>query len=95
MAPVTYSLAQNYPNPFNSSTVISYQVPVTSRVVLNIFNTEGRLVRTLVNGEATPGSHNVIWNGLSNSGTAVATGVYIYRLQAGDFNAIQKMVYLK
>jgi hypothetical protein len=95
VAPLTYSLAQNYPNPFNSSTVISYQVPAASRVVLNVYSTEGRLVRTLVNGEATPGSHNVIWNGLSNSGTAVATGVYFYRLQAGDFSAIQKMVYLK
>jgi len=95
MAPMTYSLAQNYPNPFNSSTVISYNVPVTSRVVLSIYNTEGRLVRTLVNGQSAPGSHNVIWNGLSNSGTAVATGIYVYRLQTGDFNAIRKMVYLK
>ncbi|KPL06487.1 hypothetical protein AMJ86_08360 [bacterium SM23_57] len=95
ITPRTYSLAQNYPNPFNSSTSISYEIPVTSRVVLNIYNTEGRLVRTLVNGQATPGSHNVTWNGLSNAGNAVSTGVYIYRLQAGDFNAIQKMVYLK
>jgi len=90
MAPMTYSLAQNYPNPFNSSTVISYNVPVTSRVVLSIYNTEGRLVRTLVNGQSAPGSHNVIWNGLSNSGTAVATGIYVYRLQTGDFNAIRR-----
>jgi len=95
MTPITYSLAQNYPNPFNSSTVISYNVPVTGHVVLSIYNTEGRLVRTLVNGQSAPGLHNVIWNGMSDFGTAVATGVYIYRLQTGDFNAIRKMVYLK
>jgi hypothetical protein len=95
VTPLIYSLAQNYPNPFNSTTLISYEIPVTSQVVLNIFNTEGRLVRTLVNNQVAPGTHNAIWNGLSNTGTPVATGVYIYRLQAGSFNAIQKMVYLK
>jgi hypothetical protein len=95
VSPRSFSLSQNYPNPFNSTTRISYEVPVNSQVVLKIYNTEGRLVRTLVNGQAAPGTHHVTWNGLGNTGTAVSTGVYIYRLRAGDFNAIRKMVYLK
>ena len=95
VTPLAYSLAQNYPNPFNSSTMISYQVPVTSQVVLNIYNTEGRLVRTLVNDQVSQGSHHITWDGLSNTGNAVSTGVYLYRLQAGEFNSIQKMIYLK
>jgi hypothetical protein len=95
VTPATYSLAQNYPNPFNSETWISYSVPVTSKVVLNVYNTEGRLVRTLVNAQSSPGIHRISWNGLSNTGAAVSTGVYLYRLQAGDFSAIHKMVYLR
>jgi hypothetical protein len=94
-APLSYSLAQNYPNPFNSETWISYDIPVASKVVLSIFNTEGRLVKTLVNDQSAPGIHRVSWNGLSDTGTSVSTGVYLYRLQAGDFSAIHKMVYIK
>jgi len=95
VTPATYSLAQNYPNPFNSETWISYEVPVAAKVVLNIYNTEGRLVQSLVNAQSAPGIHRISWNGLSNTGTAVSTGVYLYRLQAGEFSAIRKMVYIK
>lgn len=93
--PVTYALSQNYPNPFNSSTRISYDIPVAGHVQVNIYNIEGRLVRTLMNGNADPGTHHVTWNGLNNNGAAVSTGVYLYSLQAGDFQAVKKMVYLK
>jgi hypothetical protein len=48
-----------------------------------------------VNGNADPGTHHVTWNGLNNNGAAVSTGVYLYSLQAGDFQAVKKMVYLK
>jgi len=95
VTPTTYSLAQNYPNPFNSETWISYSVPVTAKVVLNIYNTEGQLVRSLVNAQSAPGIHRISWNGLSNTGAAVSTGVYLYRLQAGEFSAIHKMVYIR
>ena len=93
--PISYALSQNYPNPFNSSTRISYDVPVAGHVQVNIYNIEGRLVRTLVNGNTDPGTHHVTWNGLNNTGAAVSTGVYLYSLQAGEFQAVRKMVYLK
>jgi hypothetical protein len=93
--PVTYALSQNYPNPFNSSTRISYDIPMAGHVQVNIYNIEGRLIQTLVNGNADPGTHHVTWNGLNNNGAAVSTGVYLYSLQAGDFQAVKKMVYLK
>ena len=93
--PVSYALSQNYPNPFNSSTRISYDVSVAGHVMVNIYSIEGRLVRTLVNGNTDPGPHHVTWNGLNNAGTAVSTGVYLYNLQVADFQAVRKMVYLK
>ena len=93
--PVSYALSQNYPNPFNSSTRISYDVSVAGHVMVNIYSIEGRLVRTLVNGNVNPGTHHVTWNGLNNTGSAVSTGVYLYNLQVADFQAVRKMVYLK
>ncbi len=93
--PSVFALSPNYPNPFNPSTVISYQLPVNSKVRLNIYNTLGQEVRTLVNGKQSAGFKKVIWNGRNNQGVSVSTGVYICRMQAGSFVQSRKMILVK
>ncbi|MCB0299353.1 MAG: T9SS type A sorting domain-containing protein, partial [Calditrichaeota bacterium] len=93
--PGSYELAQNYPNPFNPTTTISYQLPENSAVKLQIYNTLGQIVATLVSGNQQAGSYTVSWDGTSQSGEKVASGVYVYRLQAGAFSQTRKMMLLK
>ncbi len=88
--PASFALSQNYPNPFNPSTTISYQLPVVSDVKLVVYDVLGREVATLVNGVEEPGSKSVVWNA-----TGVASGVYFYRLWAGDFVQTRKLLLLK
>ncbi|MBU1131516.1 T9SS type A sorting domain-containing protein [Patescibacteria group bacterium] len=83
-------LADNYPNPFNLTTVISYQLPTNSQVNVQVYDTAGRLIATLVDGWRQPGTHEVTFDG-SN----LPSGVYVYRLQAGEFSATGKMVLMK
>lgn len=97
-APVTFGLSQNYPNPFNPATVITYTVPAAAegeRVVLEIYNTLGQKVRTLVDGPARDGAHDVQWRGTDDDGRPVPSGLYIYRLRAAGFEAVKKMVLLQ
>jgi hypothetical protein len=98
--PVSYSLSQNYPNPFNPSTVIRFQVPVASHVRLAVFDILGREVNVLVNEQKSPGTYEVKFfaNGGSASGggtSGLASGVYFYRMQAGDFVDTKKLLLLK
>jgi hypothetical protein len=93
--PTTFDVAQNYPNPFNPTTTISYQVPEARDVRLMIFNVLGQKVRTLVNGRMEPGYHSVVWDGRSEEGRAVASGIYIYRFEAGDYSKTLKLMLLK
>ncbi|MBX2990433.1 MAG: T9SS type A sorting domain-containing protein [Bacteroidetes bacterium] len=88
--PVTYVLSQNYPNPFNPSTTIKFAIPLKEHVTLKIYNTIGQLVATLQDGELNAGSFEATWNA-SN----MASGVYFYRLQAGNFSQAKKLVLLK
>ncbi|MEE9271087.1 MAG: M6 family metalloprotease domain-containing protein [Candidatus Krumholzibacteria bacterium] len=91
-------LRQNHPNPFNPTTTISYSIQVRGHVALRIYNAAGQLIRTLVNETQTPrsGGFNVVWDGRSNSGAPVASGVYLYKLTAAsNFNAVKKLVLLK
>ena len=88
--PLTYSLAQNFPNPFNPSTRIYFSIPSQSKVELKVYNLLGQEIATLVNEVKPAGLHNVRFNGAS-----VASGVYIYRLVAGDFTSVKKMVLVK
>ena len=90
LQPLTFELHQNYPNPFNPSTVISYQLPINSSVNLKVYNLLGQEVATLVNEQKKPGNYEVSFNG-SN----LASGVYIYRLEAGTFTALKKLMLVK
>ena len=87
-----YELKQNYPNPFNQSSVISYQLPVKSKVSLRIFDVTGRHIRTLVTGDVCSGAHTVVWDGGNESGIKVSPGVYFYKLETEDFTATKKLI---
>jgi hypothetical protein len=93
--PEDFVLRQNHPNPFNSSTLIEYSLPNAARVTVEIFNLLGQRIRSLVNGEQTVGYHAVEWDGRSDSGHEMATGVYFYRVTAGDHVEVKKMLLLK
>jgi photosystem II stability/assembly factor-like uncharacterized protein len=85
-----FELEQNYPNPFNPTTVISYQLPVISKVTLKIYDALGREVATLVNEEMKLGRNTVQWDG-----SRFASGIYFYSLQAGNFVETKKMLLIK
>jgi hypothetical protein len=95
--PEDFSLLDNYPNPFNPETRIRYTVGTSgfSLVKLQIFNVLGQRVKVLVNERQTPGSYEVTWDGTEESGVEVASGVYFYRLEAGQFDQIKKMVLVR
>jgi len=89
-------LQQNSPNPFNPRTTISYFLPEASQVRLSIYNLGGQLVRLLYRGESKiAGQHSVVWTGRNDRGRAVPSGVYLYRLEAGDFVQTRRMTLLK
>jgi len=92
-----FNLSQNYPNPFNPSTTIKYQIAnlKPQNTTLQIFNSLGQLVRTLVNTEQSQGEFSVVWNGLDNNGNAVSSGIYFYKLIHGDFVSSKKLIKLK
>ena len=89
------SLNANYPNPFNPSTTISFDIKTKSPVRVEIYNTKGQLIRTLVNEVKASGRYRVIWNGKDENGTSVASGIYHYRMQAGDYKVTRRMMLLK
>ena len=93
--PSEYTLGQNYPNPFNPSTVIGYDLPSRSDVRIDIYNVLGQSVRTLVSEAQSAGKHTAEWDGRDANGHSVASGVYLYRLQAGGFVQTKKMVLAK
>lgn len=88
--PSTYALAQNYPNPFNPTTVIGYDLPAPSHVRLELFNALGQVVREILDADQEAGSHELKLNG-----NGLASGMYFYRMEAGSFVAIKKLVLLK
>ncbi len=93
--PTVFALDQNYPNPFNPTTVINYQLPAQRAVTFTVYNAIGQEVVTLVNEVQPAGNYSVMWDGKNQAGYAVSTGVYIYKLQAGSFVDIRKMMLLK
>jgi flagellar hook capping protein FlgD/ASPM-SPD-2-Hydin domain-containing protein len=93
--PVEFALNQNFPNPFNPSTTIKYALKQNVDVKLTIYNILGQEIRTLISGSMTAGYKEVVWNGLDNNNAQVSTGVYFYRIEAGDFVKSRKMIYMK
>lgn len=93
--PNKFELGQNYPNPFNPTTTIKFNVAKTSNVSIKIYDVMGKLVYTLVNQRMIPGKYDVKWTSVNNEGQFVATGVYFYRIEAGDFTDVKKMVLVK
>jgi hypothetical protein len=88
--PYSYKLYINYPNPFNPKTIIKYEIAKTGLVKINVYDLLGRLVTTLVNENKSSGIYSVAFDG-SN----LASGVYIYRLESGNFTDVKKMVLIK
>ena len=93
--PRDFSLSQNYPNPFNPETNIDYHLSQKSRVTIQVFNVLGQQVKALVDGQKEAGYYTATWNARDEYGRDVASGVYFYRLIAGDFTQIKKMVLLR
>ena len=90
LLPTGYSLSQNYPNPFNPSTRFRYSVPQSSKVVIKVFDILGKEITTLMNEQKLAGTYELTWNA-SN----LPSGVYFYRLNAGEFTETKKMILLK
>ena len=88
-------LLPNVPNPFNPQTQISFNLPFEGRLDLSVYDTLGRIVRGLANGDSKPGLHTVVWNGRDNSGREVASGTYFLRLRFDDVVAIRKMLLIR
>jgi hypothetical protein len=89
--PREFALSQNYPNPFNPTTKITFVLPAMMKAELVVYDLLGRKVKTLVNDALHAGPHSATWDGTNDRGNAVSSGVYFYRLVAGDFVKVQKM----
>lgn len=88
-------LGQNYPNPFNPVTTIRYAVPESGRVSMAVYNLLGQRVRGLVNRQVLAGEHFVTWDGKNDFGATVSSGIYVYRVEAGDVVKSRKLMFLK
>jgi pullulanase/glycogen debranching enzyme len=96
LLPVDFSLSQNYPNPFNPSTTVQFALPRAAKVSVVVYDILGREVIRLVDGEQKDaGYYRVQWDSKTKLGMQVATGVYLYRIQAGSFVETKKMMLLK
>ena len=93
--PIEFTLSQNYPNPFNPSTTISFDLPKESNVEISVFNIKGQKVKTMMNDVLPAGNHSVVWNGKNNNNESVSSGIYFYRITAGDFTDTKKCIILK
>jgi hypothetical protein len=95
-APAVYiELRQNYPNPFNPATTVTYSVPEKCRVTLEIYDVSGKCVARLVDRRHEKGSYAVEWNGKDERGNSLASGIYLYRIEAGTQTISKKMVLLR
>jgi flagellar hook assembly protein FlgD len=90
-----FSLATAAPNPFRGSTNIEFSVANRTRVSIEVYNILGQKVRTVVDEVFEAGSYNRMWDGRSDAGTQVSSGIYFYKMVAGDFSATKKTVLLK
>ena len=88
--PSDFALLANHPNPFNATTLVSYDLPIASRVRLEVYNLLGERVVTLVDAEQEAGYKSIMWDA-----SKVASGLYFYRLTAGDFTQTRRMILVK
>jgi hypothetical protein len=96
--PKSFSIYQNYPNPFNPSTTIRYEIPETDGEVpvnISVYDLRGRLVVTLLDENKVPGRYQVHWDGIDKRGQKVSSGVYFFRIIAGDFISTRKMIVVR
>ena len=93
--PTSFDLDQNYPNPFNPETMIAYELPKESHVLLKVFNLAGQKVKTLVNEQQHAGRQEVTWTGMDAVNNALPSGVYLYRLQVNDRFLTKKMMFVR
>jgi FlgD Ig-like domain len=93
--PESFVVHQNFPNPFNPTTEISYSLPVKAEVTIEIYNVLGQQVRVFDQGKQSAGTHSVTWDATDDRGNSVASGMYFYKVSAGDFTASKKMMLLK
>lgn len=91
----TFKLERNFPNPFNPETMIKFSLAEASKVNLSIYNVLGQVVRMLVNEELPAGVHSIMWDGKNAQGSDVSSGVYFYRIKAGDFESTMRMTLLR
>ena len=91
----SFELHRNYPNPFNPRTTIAFDLPHASLITLQVYDVTGKKVRTLLSRQLPAGHHQVVWDGTNDAGQPVASGVYFYRLNAGNFSAVRKMLLVR
>jgi len=85
----------NYPNPFNPSTTISFSIQNDNNVELSIFNIKGQKITTLINEQMQKGKHTIIWSGLDSNNKPVSSGIYLYKVKAGNQESVKRMLLLK
>ncbi len=97
--PKSFGLFQNYPNPFNPSTTIVFDIPgnsgITQKVNLTIYDLRGRKVKTLIDEDLVPGSHRIVWDGKSDAGEKMSSGIYFSMIRSGGFTGVRKMIMVK
>ncbi len=95
IAPKEFAVFENYPNPFNPTTEIRFALPERGKVSIIIYNTLGQKVKTLLSATREAGSYTIRWDGRNAAGQSVASGIYLYRISAGENSQIKKMILLK
>ena len=93
--PNNFALHNNYPNPFNPVTNITYDIPEVTQVKIDIYNISGQKISTLAQGQHEPGRYRIQWNATNNYGKPLSSGMYIYRIRAGNFVSVKKLILMK
>ncbi len=93
--PNSFQLFQNYPNPFNQITAITIKLRASQQIRIDIFDINGRFIKEIINTKLKPGAYTFFWNGTSEKGRQVSSGIYYYRLQAGKYVNVKRMVLLR
>ena len=95
LIPNQFKVYDAYPNPFNPVTTLRYQLPEANLVSVTIYDMAGREVKNLIHQQQNQGLHTIQWNGTNNLGNTVSAGIYLYQVQSGPYNQINKMILLK